>query len=397
MPSRRPAVRWVLVTATLLLGLWPSAASASAACETVGAWLDPKTGAILPAPPLADLARRKIVLLGENHENAEHHRWQLHTLAGLYAYRPDMVVGFEMFPRAAQPALDTWSRGDSSESEFLEATRWRQVWGYDADLYLPLFHFVRQSRLAMVALNVDRQLVARVGEVGWQAVPDDMKEGVSDPAPAVPAYRRALAEIYREAHLTTPSATPEETEPASDDVARFVEAQLTWDRAMAQALAEARRQAPEALVVGILGRGHVEQGHGVPHQLADLGEADVAVLLAVEAGADCDALDPGIADAVFLVAPVVSAEPAAKPRLGVRIEQAEDGVRVVEVSAGSVAEAAGLAAGDVIRSAAAVPLARRAQLIEIVQRQAPGTWLPLEIARDGETLEIVAKFPAHFE
>ena len=40
---------------------------------------------------------------------------------------------------------------------------------------------------------------------------------------------------------------------------------------------------------------------------------------------------------------------------------------------------------------------RDAELIEIIQRQAPGTWLPLEVRRDGETRHFVAKFPSSFE
>jgi len=32
-------------------------------------------------------------------------------------------------------------------------------------------------------------------------------------------------------------------------------------------------------------------------------------------------------------------------------------------------------------------------LIEIVGRQAPGTWLPLSIRRDEQEIELIAKFP----
>jgi hypothetical protein len=179
----------------------------------------------------------------------------------------------------------------------------------------------------------------------------------------------------------------------SEDFVRFVEAQLTWDRAMAGS-----RENPEALVVGVLGRGHVEHGYGVPHQLADLGEDSVAILLPVEKGNACEALEPHVADAVFVVAPSddEQAEPAG-PRLGVMIEQAEEGVRVLEVIEGSVAEATGLAPGDIIVSAATFPTSRVSDLIEIVQRQAPGTWLPLKIKRDGEAHRLVAEFPSRFE
>ena len=32
-------------------------------------------------------------------------------------------------------------------------------------------------------------------------------------------------------------------------------------------------------------------------------------------------------------------------------------------------------------------------MVDAVQRQAPGTWLPLRVTRQSETVELVAKFP----
>ena len=386
-------------------------------CRAAGAWLDPEAGTVLPAGALMrSLSERKVVLLGERHDSAEHHRWQLHTLAGLHAYQPSLVVGFEMFPRSVQPALDSWSKGELSERDFLAESSWAEVWGYGSDMYLPLFHFARQHRLPMVALNVDRKLVSRVGDEGWSAIPRDEREGLSDPAPASEAYRRSLAKVYMakrqrrsgegpqaggtgRPHAQDLGEAPDLAEVLeSDGFARFVEAQLTWDRAMAEAIVDARRNNPNALVLGILGRGHIEYGYGVPHQLADLGERDVAVLLPVETGPACEALAGGVADAALLVTPGddVNAKPA-KPRLGIVIESTDGVIRVLRVVDGSVADATGLATGDIILSAASFPVARVSELIEIIQRQAPGTWLPLEVRRDGETRQFVAKFPTSFE
>ena len=72
------------------------AAPEAAACQAVGGWIEPASGAALePAGLMAALAERPVVLLGESHDNAEHHRWQLQMLAALHARRPDMVIGFE--------------------------------------------------------------------------------------------------------------------------------------------------------------------------------------------------------------------------------------------------------------------------------------------------------------
>ena len=104
------------------------------------------------------------------------------------------------------------------------------------------------------------------------------------------------------------------------------------------------------------------------------------------------------ADAVFILDPRREPqERPAKPRLGVMLEQADKGVQVLEVMESSVAEAMGVLPGDVIVSAATFPVERITELVEIVQRQAPGTWLPLQLKRDGVVMQVVAKFPSRFE
>jgi S1-C subfamily serine protease len=80
-------------------------------------------------------------------------------------------------------------------------------------------------------------------------------------------------------------------------------------------------------------------------------------------------------------------------RLGVSLAPLDEGLRVESVSGDSVAEAAGLERGDVILAAAGTRTSEVGKLIDIVNRQAPGTWLPLSVQRDGATREIVAKFP----
>lgn len=387
-------------------------ADGAEACQTTGVWFDPATNTrISPDRLMRSLSQQRIVLLGESHSDFEHHRWQLHTLAGLFALHPRLVLGFEMFPRSAQPALDVWVQGRYTVDEFLEASRWKEVWNYDPDFYLPLFHFARQSRLPMVALNVDRELVSRVRREGWGQIPLEARQGVSDPAPASGAYRKSLAEVYlmeqRHRAKDPPPAEPGEQGGGmpdlaavqdSGDFARFVEAQLTWDRAMAEALRNAANDNPDALIVGILGRGHIEHGHGVPHQLEDLGENGAVILLPIYGDTACHELEPDAADAVFVLAAGDSRQPVlAKPRLGIALEQVEGGVEILQVITGSVAEATGLAPGDIIMRAAGFTIADTTDLIDIIQRQAPGTWLPLEVKRGDQTRRFVAKFPSRVE
>lgn len=277
-------------------------------------WVRPSAGApISPDRLIADVAGRRVVLLGEHHDAVDHHRWQLHTLAALHGRQPDMILGFEMFPRRVQPVLDRWVAGELTEEQFLDEVGWDAIWGFDPGLYMPLLQFARLHRVPMLALNVDRALVARVAREGWDAVPEDLREGVWTPADPPEDYRRYLAEVFAmkrqhgvggAAHEAPATADPGAlaAEPA---FGRFVQAQLTWDRAMAQALAAAAGVRPDGswpLVVGIVGLGHVQYGWGVPHQLADLdiGRRETAVLIPWRT-TDRDALEAGIADAVFLL------------------------------------------------------------------------------------------------
>ncbi len=368
--------------------------------------MDPANGRQLAHQDVvAAAAEAEIVLLGESHDQADHHRWQLSVLAGLHAKTDRLVVGFESFPRSVQPALDTWVEGGWSGETFLKEVRWAEVWGMEPGLYLPLFDFARLYRMPMVALNVERTLVSKVGQEGWAAVPVEEREGLGDPKPASEAYRLSLGKVYQqhappkpkdgEDHGEGEKLTLEEA-MALPAFERFVEAQLTWDRAMAEALAAARARAGAPQVVGIVGSGHLQNRFGIPHQLADLGVENAAVLLPVTPEAACEDLDPGLADAVFVVEREEGGQ-RPRPRLGVIIETAEDGVRIRDVAEGSVAAAAELQAGDLVREAAGQSLERHSQLIEIVQRQAPGTWLPLRVQRGEKTLDVIARFPTALE
>lgn len=373
-----------------LLTLATSCAGESAkavACGQPGQWRQTAAGPSTPlegGPLLERMARQQVVLLGEAHDSAEDHRWQLHTLTQLFARQPRIAIGFEMFPRRVQPILDQWVAGTLAEDEFLKRVEWDKVWGFDARDYLPLFHFARMNRLPMLALNVERSLPEAVGKLGWDAVPDAQKEGVTRPALPGAAYRKELQRVF--------DHHPAKEKKGESAFPRFVEAQTVWDRAMAQIMADYLKQAPGALVIGIMGAGHVRNGHGVAHQLQDLGVAQSGALLAWDHADNCANLGKEFADALYIVQPPVGNAPL----LGVATDPAageSGGLRIVEVTPGSIAAAAGLKKGDVILEIAGRPAKTILSLRQAVQRQAPGTWLPLKIRRDGSDSEIVARFP----
>lgn len=267
-----------------------------------GDWVDPATGAPLGEATLLDrIGRARVVLAGERHDDAAIHHWQAYLGHLLYDRHGcdragRMAVGFEMFPTRVQPVLDAWTRGAIPSFEaFLEEVDWKAVWGFDPGLYLPLIRFCRRPGVRMLALNCPRDLVRQVGRDGWDAAAERAAaEGISRPAPASDAYRRQLAAMTGRA-MADPAEDPE----AARRFDRFVMAQQVWDRAFACGIARALADAePPAVVLGIIGRGHMAFGNGTPHQLADLGIHDTAVLMTGSAE-DPFALAPGAADAVW--------------------------------------------------------------------------------------------------
>jgi uncharacterized iron-regulated protein len=344
---------------------------------------------------IANAAKHDVVLLGEQHDNEDHHRWQLQMLAALHAQRPNMVIGFEMFPRRVQPVLDQWVAGSLSTQDFLKQTDWDKVWSFPPHLYLPLFEFARINKIPMRALNVDKTLTRRVAEAGWEKVPEEAREGIGRPAPAHPDYLLFLRDIYR-MHDKKPGTQGNQKQKSTDaDFKRFVESQLTWDRAMAEALSLETSPAGSknpTLVVGIMGSGHIRYGHGVPHQLSYLGIPRVSSLLPVSQEGECAQIAAGVATAVFVM-PDKTMPPSEPPRLGVALEDATPGLQISAVTTGSLAEKSGLRAGDRIIDIAGRPASGSGDAVATIRRQPPGTWLPLRIARGDSQLDLVIQFP----
>ena len=60
---------------------------------------------------------------------------------------------------------------------------------------------------------------------------------------------------------------------------------------------------------------------------------------------------------------------------------------------GSLAEASGLKEGDRIVAIAGAPVRGMDVVIAAVRGQPPGTWLPMQVRRGKDTLDLVIKFP----
>ena len=277
----------MLVRLAFTIALLAATPALAASCPAPGQWIDSAGAPVTAQQALAKALAAQTVLLGERHATPSHHQWQADSIAALAAKGP-VVIGLEQLPREAQPVLDRWVAGELDEAAFLTESKWADRWGHDFAAYRPVFLLARDKRIPMKALNVDRNFVRKVGREGFDKAAADGKSPISKPTPAAPAYAAKLEETFRQ-HMR-------EASPAA--VARFIDAQQVWDRAMAEAIVTALRDHPGARVAAIMGWGHVADGHGVAHQLKALGAPLVLTAIPVKPGEGCEPA-AGAADLLF--------------------------------------------------------------------------------------------------
>lgn len=116
---------------------------------------------------VADLARRDVVFLGEEHDNDVGHDLQLWTIRQLHRLRPDLVISLEQFEADVQSEVDLFLGGAIDEATFLERSR---PWPNYARHYRPVVEFAREHHLPVIAANVPRPLAARVARRGLDSV-----------------------------------------------------------------------------------------------------------------------------------------------------------------------------------------------------------------------------------
>ncbi|MCF6324405.1 MAG: ChaN family lipoprotein [Gammaproteobacteria bacterium] len=292
-------LRSITITFCLLsLPLFVAASEAQAdnpsSCVSQSSWLQPDSATVIDeSMVLAQALLNNVVLLGEHHDNQSHHNWQLRILEALYQRQPGLVVGLEMLPRAVQPGINRFLRGDTTTEAFLKEVEWSRYWSFSADYYIPLMVYARDHGIPLIALNVTREKVNEAVDLGWEFAPD----GMTVPAQATRPYIRHLVVSFQRHKFSGVKLDMVVEGPA---FRRFVQKQLLWDRAMAEGIRaqlDAQQQVP--MVVAFIGSGHLMHGYGVPHQLQSLGVEKVMTMIPWDRHLDCSTLVKGFADVVY--------------------------------------------------------------------------------------------------
>jgi uncharacterized iron-regulated protein len=222
------------------------------------------------------LAAADVVILGEIHDNPDHHRLQARMLQALVerGWRPAVV--FEMIPHDLQDTLDAHLRDSPGDADGLgRAVGWEERGWPDWSMYQPIAEVAIGNQLAIRAGGLSQDLQRKLSREGADALDrqDRQRLGLMHELPSEAAA--LLDEALFRSHC---DLLPRHVLPAM----RLV--QWARDGAMAAAIEQAAEDGP---VVLIAGAGHARRDWGVPAQLAARDASlDVATVALVEVTAD---------------------------------------------------------------------------------------------------------------
>ena len=320
-----------------------------------------------------------------------------------------------MFPYTEQAALDQWNQGALKEDEFVRQSHWYKHWGFDWRLYREVFLLAGRG-VRFYGVNTPREVVSAV-----------RKKGLAHLTPEEAAHLPATIDTASDEHrrlFRAYFAEGDSTHAAGLSDAAFegmFQAQCTWDATMAKnavrileaadALgnpgrvpepsrdgsppgeARLRPRNPRALMVVLLGSGHVAFGLGAPRQARNFFTGPIATVIPVpivdERGKPTH-VRASYADYLWGLPPEPEGSPY--PALGASVSDRKESPHpvVTAVSEGSAAAGAGLKVDDRVVSfdGAAMPDKEAFLALMATKRWGDGVTLALERAGKPLTLTV---------
>lgn len=219
--------------------------------------------ALTPQELVERLAVAPRVLVGEQHDNPDHHALQLWLLRQLAAKRPQGSLLMEMLNPDQQAKVDAAqaaTRAGQPPADAYQALSWQANW--DWGIYGPLVTYALRQPYPLLSANLDRAQIMQIYK---------QRPTLSGEASTTQRVQATLLDDIRESHC---GLLPEAQMPA------MLAVQQQRDRRMAERLLAA--PTPALLLAGAF---HVRKDLGVPLHLQDLGAGEGnAVLVLAEVG-----------------------------------------------------------------------------------------------------------------
>lgn len=233
-----------------------------------------------PESLVRTLSEADFVLLGEKHDNPDHHTLQAWLIGQLVASGRHPAVVMEMLDASQAPALARYFQNPSADAAGLGvAVEWAAHGWPDWSLYEPIAAVALRAGLPILAGDLTRSTQRDIARDGIAALPEAMRRQLALTTRFDAAQVASLSAELQASHCghLRASALP-----------HMMDVQRARDASMAAALAAAARHGSDGAVL-IAGAGHVRNDRGVPWHLARLAPGRPVATLAlreVEDGAN---------------------------------------------------------------------------------------------------------------
>lgn len=214
------------------------------------------------------LAAAAFVLLGETHDNPDHHRLQARMVAGLAPSGRFGAVAFEMLDTAQAPALARHLEQKGVAEGLGRAVGWRR-WPDWRQNYQPIAEAALAAGMIIIAGNLPDAVVRRAAAEGQAILGADFVARTGLEEPLSEAAQRTLEAELIGAHCGMDVGL----------VSEMVTGQRIWDAAMGDALARTANATGKGVIL-IAGSGHTRNDRAVPVVLGRLRPNAVVAALA---------------------------------------------------------------------------------------------------------------------
>ncbi|MFA7429420.1 MAG: ChaN family lipoprotein [Rhodospirillaceae bacterium] len=240
----------------------------------VGRLWDAAKGRFIDEAALVDqLAKARFVILGEKHDNPDHHSLRARLIAGMVARGRTPTVALEMLDDSQAEALAAHLRDHPGDAAGLgAAVAWDKT-GWPAwEFYQPIAKAALAGGLPLVTANLSRDAVRALAREGLSSLPPDRLKALALPDALPPEVDGVLRTAVVEGHCGMMPETMAEP---------MVRVQAARDALMARAMIDGAALPGADGAVLIAGNGHVRDDAGVPWHLKRLGGADDVMTVAM--------------------------------------------------------------------------------------------------------------------
>jgi uncharacterized iron-regulated protein len=356
--------------------------------------IDTKTGdAITPPQLVSRLAGVRLLLVGEEHTNIEIHRIQARIIEALHAAGRRLLIGLEMYPYTEQRWLDDWTNGSLTEDDFIRRSRWYDNWGYNWDYYRDIFLFARDHRIPMYALNAPREVVSAVRRKGFaNLTPEEAAHIPKDIDVSNPDH---LA--FFKATFANETAGPMMHGGMTDDMWKaMLSAQATWDATMGFHAVQALKQpgAGDAMMVVLVGSGHVAYGLGIEHQARQWFDGPIASVIPMATSERFVSINTVRASYASYVWGIPEEIDSLYPNPILSTRPIDDGkaLQVLTPVKGSLADKTGFKENDVLVSLDGTPVPDKETLNRLLAAKRWGDVAVYVVRRGSETQTLTMQF-----